>query len=242
MHLIESKVANEVVPRSSPTVKPPPPPSSPPSSSPPPPVDCSGRKSRWDTDDTEDSGVDSVSSMVETSDGVQVEYADVIVGVGVGLAPPVQHQKSFLHTVYGCSRNNNNEEHGLSEPMKKSMTPTPVGPGVGTAPAPSTSRSPLRKNIEKIMAKYSHSGPSKATISNGSRRPCWPNVPHGRDAKAVDAASTTAPASTMTAVDSAKNFFLHSLLEMDDAVPEEDKEQKRDKESALTASNCHQLR
>ena len=130
----------------------------------------------WDQYDTEDSGVDSVSSVVglEAENGKgkavngSVEYADVIVHrVNNG------QQKSFLHNIYGGVV----QQQRRQSPQRVESSPT----------TSSKSNPSIRKNLQKIISKYSGSNSSL----------CEPK----------------------RSVETAKNSFLHSLLDDDESPP-----------------------
>ena len=128
----------------------------------------------------------------------QVEYAAVIVNNKINKAKDSasgeqrQQQKSFLHTVYGCA---------LNQPISDKDDP-------------SMSRNPLRKNIQRIIAKY-----SIASASDSKRAVPKAKVINYKDSRAAQKATTsTQPVATMASVDTAKNYFLHSLLEEDSAT------------------------
>ena len=123
-----------------------------------------------------------------------------------------ERQKSFLHTVYGGLQVNNqlnNNNNCVIEPKPWSAAESKAA-AVGSASGGGHSRSPLRKNLDRIMAKYS-AGQERGAASKSSpsaRREssnCWP---------------THRPRDAATSTDSAKNFFLNSLLSQE--VKEED--------------------
>ena len=163
----------------------------------------------WDQYDTEDSGVDSVSSVVgleaengncaavkSGGNGVvgdSVEYADVIVHrVNSGSGG---QQKSFLHSIYGGVQQQQQQQR---RQQQKPQVDSP-------------SKNPIRKNLQKIISKYSGSNSSLEKVESTS----------GSNGKSSSKQSGDAQQKQQVqqqrSVEMAKNSFLHSLLTDDES-------------------------
>lgn len=165
----------------------------------------------WDQYDTEDSGVDSVSSVVgleaengncaavkSGGNGVvgdNVEYADVI--VHRVSSDSGGQQKSFLHSIYGGVQQQQ-QRHQQQKQQVESNSP---------------SKNPIRKNLQKIISKYSGSNSSLEKLESTSN--------NGKSSKHSDVQQKQL-LQQQRSVETAKNSFLHSLLDDESGEPPPD--------------------